>query len=89
MEFVDGQTLAELTLKKEEKEQVRKRLQETLYLSHCNRLVFGDLRPPNVVITTAIKDVKIIDFDWAGEEGQVKYPCHWPNIIRTWLASRR
>jgi serine/threonine protein kinase len=40
---------------------------------HSNGLVFGDLRLPNTMITKA-NEVRLIDFNWAGEEGQTKYP---------------
>jgi serine/threonine protein kinase len=57
-----------------------------LDLLHAANLVFGDLRPPNVMITKA-KEVKLIDFDWAGDLGQAQYPClispsiHWPTEV--------
>ncbi|PPQ79188.1 hypothetical protein CVT25_002773 [Psilocybe cyanescens] len=73
MGFVDGQTLAKSKLNKEEAEKVRGALKNALKLLHDNGLVFGDVRSPNVMITAA-KEVKLIDFDWAGEEGQAKYP---------------
>jgi len=40
--------------------------------------VHGDLRSNNIVIRTDVieksVDLKVIDFDWAGEAGQVRYP---------------
>jgi serine/threonine protein kinase len=73
MEFIEGQTLGESRLNKETVESVRRTLEAALELLHGNGLVFGDVRSPNVIITPA-KGVKLIDFDWAGEEGQAKYP---------------
>jgi serine/threonine protein kinase len=89
MEYVDGDTLAvaKQKMSKELVETVRSAVRRALDLLHDARLVFGDLRPPNVMIT---KDgqVKLIDFNWAGEEGQAKYPSlistkiTWPDGVK-------
>ena len=56
-------------------------------LLHDNDLVFGDLHPLNVMITKE-KKVMLIDFDWAGEAGQVRHPhllspaVMWPKDIQ-------
>ena len=49
--------------------------------------VHGDLRYPNILIDND-GNVKIIDFDWAGYEGQARYPyflnkyeCKWPDGV--------
>jgi serine/threonine protein kinase len=97
MEYVDGDTLAvkrgsgidEVTVKT-----VRSEVQRALELLHDQGLVFGDLRRPNIMIT---KDgrVKLIDFNWAGEEGQAKYPSlisqeiHWPEGVKAVAVIRR
>jgi hypothetical protein len=39
---------------------------------HSRGLVFGDLRPPNVLIVG--DKVMLIDFDWCGKAGQARYP---------------
>jgi hypothetical protein len=50
------------------------------------KLVFGDLRGPNILTT---KDgLKIVDFDWGGKEGTVHYPVdisgqiEWPEGVK-------
>ncbi|KDR79822.1 hypothetical protein GALMADRAFT_91974 [Galerina marginata CBS 339.88] len=73
MGFVEGTTLANSKLNKETAETVRRTLGDALKLLHDNGLVFGDFRSPNVMITPA-KGVSLIDFNWAGEEGQASYP---------------
>jgi serine/threonine protein kinase len=75
MEHVNGLTLAKAKCKLDEKTagRVRKEVECALDLLHTKGLVFGDLRPPNVMMTEA-KEVKLIDFDWAREYGQVMYP---------------
>lgn len=52
---------------------MRSQLEQALGLLHRHNLVFGDLRSPNVIITRK-KTSEVNRFDWAGEEGQVKYP---------------
>ena len=39
---------------------------------HDRKLVFGDLREPNILITK--EGLKLIDFDWCGKGGTVYYP---------------
>ena len=90
MEFVRGETLDKSEMSKEAAGVVRSEVERAIKLLHRHGLVFGDLRAPNVMITTMDykngqgNDVKLIDFDWAGEEGRAKYPClispgiHWP-----------
>ena len=75
MEYVKGLTLAEAKRKLDETTagRVREEVEHALDLLHTKGLVFSDLCPPNVMITEA-KEVKLIDFDWAGEYGQVMYP---------------
>lgn len=54
-----------------------KAIGEAIQVLHADNLVFGDLRPPNVILykdTTYTKGVVLIDFEWCGEEGKVFYP---------------
>ena len=56
--------------------------------SHTPPLVHGDMRMPNIVIADGIVDgdtsfegrVKIVDFDWAGVQGEVRYPLNLSQI---------
>ena len=88
MEYIDGDTFDKSKLNKSMIETVRLELRRALNLLHDKELVFGDLRPPNVMITKD-KKVKLIDFDWAGEAGQVEYPhllssaVEWPKGVQT------
>lgn len=76
MEYVDGETLAEAKqhLSAEEMKRVQSEVLRALKLLHNHGLVFGDLRLPNVLITRVGKLVKLIDLNWAAEDGQAKYP---------------
>jgi serine/threonine protein kinase len=48
-------------------------LRRAVQALHDRKLVFGDLREPNIPIT---KDgLRLVDFDWSGEEGTVRYPA--------------
>jgi serine/threonine protein kinase len=75
MEYIDGNTLAEAKHIKDEEtlEGVQLELQRALKLLHKHGLVFGDLRLPNIMVTKDDK-AKLIDFNWAGEANQAKYP---------------
>jgi serine/threonine protein kinase len=89
MEFVDGETLAmaKPKLDRGAMKRVQSEVQRALEVLHSQGLVFGDLRLPNILI---IKDdnVKLIDFNWAGEDGQAKYPplisqeITWPEGVK-------
>jgi RIO-like serine/threonine protein kinase len=83
MEYIDGKTAAQLqnNLPKD----FAARLSEIVSVLHTGGYVFGDLRLPNIMV--AKKQVKLIDFDWAGKEGLAKYPIHlarsiiWPTGV--------
>ena len=91
MEYIDGDTLASAksTMNEDMVKRVKSDLKRALTLLHEKDLVFGDLRPPNVMITKEGKRVKLIDFDWAGVAGQVEYPhllspaVTWPKGVQT------
>ena len=38
----------------------------------CEKVVHGGVRPQNIVC--AVDGIKVVDFDWAGVEGEVSYP---------------
>jgi serine/threonine protein kinase len=89
MEYIDGETLAQVKeeMDAQTTEDVRIELRRAVHLLHDHGLVFGDLRPPNVMITKAHR-VKLIDFNWAGEKGQARYPdlmspgINWPEGVK-------
>ena len=89
MEYIDGNTfaVAKPKMSQERIETVRLALQDALDLLHRSGLVFGDLRPPNFM-TTNNCNIKLIDFDWAGEAGCAKYPLFmspdipWPEGVK-------
>ncbi|SJL13008.1 uncharacterized protein ARMOST_16444 [Armillaria ostoyae] len=48
---------------------------------HAYGFVFGDLRRQNIMVSPGGK-VKLIDFDWAGKDGEAMYPIRMSNKIR-------
>jgi len=95
MEYVDGNTFAVAKQNMSEGlvKTVQSAVRKALEVLHSNSLVFGDLRPPNVMIASDGK-VKLIDFNWAGEEGQATYPSlispviAWPEGVKALAVMR-
>ena len=88
--YIDGDTLASAKKRKKLDEKtmqiVRSEVQRAIEVLHVRKLVFCDLRSPNVMITkTTRNEVKLIDFNWAGEEGQARYPSLISSDIK-WAA---
>ncbi|EGO20791.1 hypothetical protein SERLADRAFT_477272 [Serpula lacrymans var. lacrymans S7.9] len=54
-------------------EAVLRDVKRALKLLHENRFVFGDLRDTNVV--SSKEQGFLVDFDWAGKEGEDRYPA--------------
>lgn len=75
MERVRGQDLTGMT---SVPDCVRKDVSTALEALHEHSVVFGDLRPPNVLAVEdnhgTVTGGMLIDFDWCGEDGQATYP---------------
>ena len=57
-------------------EVVRKTITKALELLHKQDIVFGDLRPLNILHLRDDDRVFLVDFDWAGKDGEARYsPC--------------
>jgi serine/threonine protein kinase len=83
MEYIDGDTLDKAKrIPRTSRDQIRRALD----LLHQSGYVFGDLRQPNVMITKN-QEIKLIDFDWAGEHMKARYPLlisrnlPWPDGV--------
>lgn len=79
MDAVDGKNLASA---KQERvsEQALQNIQDALATLHEENFVFGDLRPPNVMLCRDGVDgewvnAMLVDFDWAGKVGKRRYPA--------------
>ena len=88
MDYIDGDTLASAkkgnNLDERKKQFVLSKVRHAIEVLHNQNLVFGDLRSPNVMITKT-NEVKLIDFNWAGDGGQAKYPSMISSDIK-WAA---
>jgi hypothetical protein len=64
--------------------QVFSQIRRALTLLHDNDFVFGDLRPPNILVTEDYQKVMLIDFDWSGKLGVARYPAAGVNPEHAW-----
>lgn len=77
MEYLIGNTVHEL-IQAEEFDRIGTQsgfpasLKRIIEVLHSEGYVFGDLRPPNIIVVP--EGVKLVDFDWAGRVDAVKYP---------------
>ncbi|KAG2093759.1 uncharacterized protein F5147DRAFT_820940 [Suillus discolor] len=84
MEYVDGMTAYSSP---QLPPSFHQELTRAIEYCHEKGFVFCDLRKPNVMITKDGK-VQLIDFDWAGREGEVTYPVSiclaidWPKGVQ-------
>ncbi|KAI3612074.1 proteinkinasesubdomain-containingproteinPKL/ccin9 [Moniliophthora roreri] len=69
---------------------VRQTVRDALGVLHGLGFVHGDIRRPNILIADGDGDegkrTMILDFDWAGKEGEARYPLHlsdirWPDGV--------
>lgn len=75
MEYVEGQTADSLSSRPWPKD-LYAQLKEILIRLHKRGYVYGDLRPPNVIIRNVNdkRQAVLLDFDWAGRALYVYYP---------------
>ena len=96
MEYIVGQSLHECCniLTHTQKQDIKDKLKNALQIMKTANFVHGDLRLPNIMIESTTTSPFIIDFDWAGISGDVKYPINlnpsvrWPDDARSGLPIR-
>jgi RIO-like serine/threonine protein kinase len=89
MQYIDGITLDKAKRHWHGGVPATLKAQIQLALKHLydNGFIFGDLQAPNVMITKN-REVKLIDFDWAGVHGKSQYPLlvspilEWPTNMK-------
>jgi serine/threonine protein kinase len=64
----------------EERLKYKEKLQQALGVIHDRELVHGDVRGPNILVSG--DDIKLIDFDHCGTEGETRYPREWDHTLR-------
>jgi serine/threonine protein kinase len=69
------------TISNEYHQQIRDALSKCIHHLHNSGMVHGDIRDNNLLICTDdTPDIKLIDFDWAGEVNVVRYPMNVNHI---------
>ncbi|KAK0458352.1 uncharacterized protein EV420DRAFT_1270690 [Desarmillaria tabescens] len=85
MEFLHGQAVAQ-KYEGSILETLHEAVRGAVQILHDQSFVPGDIRTPNIVIVDGAGDegerMRIVDFDWAGEQGKVRYPMHLSDYIR-------
>ncbi|EJU02114.1 hypothetical protein DACRYDRAFT_107059 [Dacryopinax primogenitus] len=80
MHLVKGRMLPE---RNQLTDDIEAQLKRALNLLKTQKLVHGDLRRPNILLSEDQR-VQIIDFEWAGEEGQRFYPLDINRTLNLW-----
>ncbi|KDQ56619.1 hypothetical protein JAAARDRAFT_194606 [Jaapia argillacea MUCL 33604] len=80
MEYVEGETVHEVLKARALPTTFSEQLKAAIDHLHEKDFVFGDLRQPNVMVSKGGK-VQLIDFDWAGREGEARYPACISNSV--------
>jgi len=71
MDFVDIERISD-RLTENQFESIKKSVEKAIDILHSNDVVFGDLRPPNILFGN--NTTMLIDFDWCGKAGKDRYP---------------
>ncbi|KAI6032324.1 hypothetical protein BKA83DRAFT_4212682, partial [Pisolithus microcarpus] len=75
MDYMEGVTLSAVIKQERVPASIVTHLREAIKHLHGAGFVFGDLCGPNVIVTPSDEiTVQLIDFDWAGKDGEVTYP---------------
>ena len=74
MDRVEGERLVEMLPKGGTPMKVYDQAKEAVDLLHAEDLVFGDLRPGNMIYDSKRGQLRLVDFDLAGTHGITRYP---------------
>jgi len=78
----------EAPVNSEERSAVRSQIHcwitEIVGLLEGKNFVHGDLRTTNMMIKKDGSALKLVDFDWAGEAGQARYPVERNGDVKEW-----
>lgn len=88
MEYIEGKNLHDChhTLTEPQKQSIIEKLKEAVQSMQVKDYVHGDLRLPNIMIKDSEVDSDsptpiIVDFDWAGIQGEAKYPVNLNQVV--------
>ncbi|KAI6123372.1 hypothetical protein EDD16DRAFT_177805 [Pisolithus croceorrhizus] len=75
MDYIEGLMLCDALERQEVPANFLAHLHQAGAHLHGAGFVLGDLRQPNIIVTPDDEIiVRLIDFDWAGKDGEVPYP---------------
>ena len=80
MEYLSGWVMLQ-EKPPEERLKYKQRLKEALGVIHGRNLIHGDVRCPNNLVSED-GNVKFIDFDYCGVDGEDVYPWEWDHTRR-------
>jgi hypothetical protein len=69
--------------KKDNQEDLQQKTINVAKILHSGDYVHGDLRASNIMVSTDMKHIKIIDFDWSGKVDHAVYP-HFVSTCLPW-----
>ena len=75
MELLD-ESWVPLADKEDPPEGLKERIHAVISELHQDRMVHGDVRATNVIVKDGGLKFMLVDYDWAGSAGQVRYPRH-------------
>jgi len=73
MEYIDGKTAHQRYANQRLPQPIFDQVEDAVQMLHARNVVFGDLRPPNIIITKDER-VLLLDFDWCGVHEEHIYP---------------
>jgi hypothetical protein len=80
MDYLDPQVYANLYAPPPSNPALLEKIMEVVQILHSGGFVHGDIRGPNLMVSRTdagiIDKVMLVDFDWAGLDGEVQYPAH-------------
>ena len=86
MEYIEGENLKSVlsygTISVSRAKDIASHLTTIIGTLHRSNFVHGDLRPENMLITSS-NEIRVLDFDWAGNCGKAVYP-EWVNAQIQW-----
>jgi hypothetical protein len=84
MDYYDGSPPTEM-----QAQEIQEDVRKAVAVGHNEGFVFRDTRRPNVLVGKVDDQVKLIDIDWAGKEGEMRYPPDMFDDDELWVAGMK